>query len=148
VGLKDGVGSMADMEDDIAGWDIWLQQVSVCHGPTPSRFEGMGEIGVRDERTASSPSPLRAILSPFSVPGSIWNSTLFLSLTTFSPLHFLHLSVSPVRYLKGCYRYLSLSRNLDPSPSQSGQVTLIFPTNPGPSYLNQSHPEQSPTQLL
>ena len=29
--------------------------------------------------------------------------------------------------------YFSLSRRRDPSPLQSGQVTLIFPTIPGPS---------------
>lgn len=70
-------------------------------------------LGERNRITASSPSPLRAIRSPFSVPGSIWNSTRFFSFVTFFPLHFLHLS----------------QMSVGPSPPERGRcdVPLLFP---------------------
>lgn len=79
-------------------------------------------------RTASSPSPLNAIRSPSSVPGSIMNSILFFSFTTFWPLHFLH---------------FSLSRSLTPSPLHSGHGDLTLPTSPGPSYMTRGGQEVS-----
>ena len=79
VWTKERVGFVMNVEDHVSGWYIRLRHMS------------SSSTTINHQLTAASPSPLRAIRSPSSVPGWIWNSTRFFSLVTLVPLHFLHL---------------------------------------------------------